>query len=164
MAPCLAFVPALMVDESVATLTPYLDAISSMSILLAMMDRPKLFRFSQLGVRVVLTGGYLSSTCRFLPSTSLCVPLSKYATKWRWREEGSPIGNQQRSRYSKHPAMNILFIVQAVPVRLAGLHRIHSHSLALGVYTTVLGTGKIPSIVPPLLRLRLRLQYIHTYS
>lgn len=124
MAPCLAFVPALMVDESVATLTPYLDAISSMSILLAMMDRPKLFRFSQLGVRVVLTGGYLSSTCRFLPSTSLCVPLSKYATKWRWREEGSPIGNQQRSRYSKHPAMNILFIVQAVPVRLAGLHRI----------------------------------------
>lgn len=130
MAPCLAFVPALMVDESVATLTPYLDAISSMSILLAMMDRPKLFRFSQLGVRVVLrpglSGGYLSSFCRFLPSTSLCVPLSKYATKWRWREEGSPIGNQQRSRYSKHPAMNILFIVQAVPVtihqagRLAG--------------------------------------------
>ena len=37
MAPCLAlFVPVLMVDESVATLTPYLDAISSTCILLAM--------------------------------------------------------------------------------------------------------------------------------
>lgn len=131
MAPCLAFVPALMVDESVATLTPYLDAISSMSILLAMMDRPKLFRFSQLGVRVVLrpglSGGYLCSTCRFLPSTSLCVPLSKYATKWRWREEGSPIGNQQRSRYSKHPAMNILFIVQAVPVTIHQAGRLATH-------------------------------------